>query len=142
MDLSPPREPAIASKLLHELEVLRKMHFDPCSEKSKRPLDPKSLLPFPGIAELLERVVRVKRSAMQQLRLRRLRHRANGTILLFELHRSLASWLLGQGWKTVTLRQSFQAHAARSIREGGQNSATEVWGPATSRRKDRLQLLW
>lgn len=49
------------SKLLHELEVLRKMHFGPRSEKSKRPLDPKTMLPFPGIAELLERVATVKK---------------------------------------------------------------------------------
>lgn len=49
------------SKLLHELEVLRKMHFGPRSEKSKKPLDPKALLPFPGIAELLERVAQAKK---------------------------------------------------------------------------------
>lgn len=48
------------SKLLHELEVLRKMHFGPRSEKSRRPLDPKALLPFPGIAELLERVAKAQ----------------------------------------------------------------------------------
>ena len=49
------------SKLLHELEVLRKMHFGPRSEKSRAPLDPKALLPFPGIAELLERVTQAKK---------------------------------------------------------------------------------
>lgn len=49
------------SKLLHEIEVLRKMHFGPRSEKSKRPLDPKTLLPFPGITELLERVAKVQK---------------------------------------------------------------------------------
>jgi transposase len=49
------------SRLLHDLEVLRKMHFGPRSEKSKKPLDPKTLLPFPGIAELLERVAQAKK---------------------------------------------------------------------------------
>jgi transposase len=44
------------TRLLHDIEVLRKMHFGPRSEKSKQPLNPKTLLPFPGITELLERV--------------------------------------------------------------------------------------
>lgn len=48
------------SKLLHELEVLRKMHFGPRSEKGRKPLDPKSLLPFPGITELLDRVAKAQ----------------------------------------------------------------------------------
>lgn len=48
------------SKLLHELEVLRKMHFGPRSEKSRRPLDLKTMLPFPGVADLLERVAKAK----------------------------------------------------------------------------------
>lgn len=50
------------SQLLNDLEVLRKMHFGPRSEKSKRPpLDPKTLLPFPGISDLLERVAQAKK---------------------------------------------------------------------------------
>lgn len=44
------------SKLLHEISVLKKMHFGPRSERNRSQLDPKTMLPWPGIQKLLDEV--------------------------------------------------------------------------------------